>query len=87
MVKNMHHMVLITYLVTEKQHGLIAKYILDGINENSKNQYEIDPVNSDYFKTDVKRPKYSVLSIKKIKEQFDIEIRQYYADKYMNVSW
>ena len=62
-----------------------AKYILDGINENSKNQYEIDPVNSDYFKTDVKRPKYSVLSSKKIKEQFDIEIPtwQYYADKYI----
>ena len=62
-----------------------AKYILDGINKNSKNQYEINAVNSDYFKTDVKRPKYSVLSSKKIKEQFDIEIPtwQYYADKYI----
>ena len=62
-----------------------AKYVLDGINENSKTQYNIKSINSDYFKTDVKRPKYSVLSSKKITEQFDIEIPswQYYADKYI----
>ena len=62
-----------------------AKYVLGGINENSNYQSEIKSVNSDYFKSDVKRPKYSVLSSKKITEQFDIKIPswQYYADKYI----
>ncbi len=62
-----------------------AKYVLDGINENSNYQSEIKSVNSDYFKSDVKRPRYSVLSSKKITEQFDIKIPswQYYADKYI----
>lgn len=62
-----------------------AKYILNGIYKNSNHQYDIHAVRSGDFKSIVKRPLHSVLSSKKIKEQFDIEIPtwQYYADKYI----
>ena len=62
-----------------------AKYILDGIYDKSKNQYEIKAVKSSNFKSNVKRPQHSVLSNKKIIKQFDIKIPswQYYADKYI----
>ena len=62
-----------------------AKYILDGIHKKSKQQYDIKALKSDNFKSNVKRPQYSVLSNKKITRQFDIKIPswQYYADKYI----
>ena len=62
-----------------------AKYILDGIHKKSKHQYDIKALKSDNFKSNVKRPQYSVLSNKKITKQFDIKIPswQYYADKYI----
>jgi len=42
-------------------------------------------VKSNHFKSNVNRPKYSVLSNQKIIKQFDIKIPswQYYADKYI----
>ena len=62
-----------------------AKYILDGIYKKSDHQYVIKALKSDNFKSNVKRPQYSVMSNKKIAQQFDIEIPswQYYADKYI----
>ncbi len=62
-----------------------AKYILDGIHKISEHQYDIKAVKSDHFKSNVKRPQYTVLSNNKITEQFDIEIPSwhYYADKYI----
>ena len=62
-----------------------AKYILDGIYNKSKNEYEIKAVKSNNFKSNVKRPQYSVLSNNKIIKQFDIKIPSwhYYADKYI----
>ena len=62
-----------------------AKYIIDGIYDKSKILYEIKAVKSSIFKSNVKRPQYSVLSNKKIIKQFDIKIPswQYYADKYI----
>ena len=64
-----------------------AKYILDGIHKKSKHQYDIKALKSDNFKSNVKRPQYSVLSNKKITRQFDIKIPswQYYADKYIEL--
>jgi len=62
-----------------------AKYILDGIYDKFKIPYELKAVKSNHFKSNVNRPKYSVLSNQKIIKQFDIKIPswQYYADKYI----
>jgi len=64
-----------------------AKYILDGIHKKTKHQYDIKALKSDNFKSNVKRPQYSVLSNKRIARQFDIKIPswQYYADKYIEL--
>lgn len=62
-----------------------ATYILDGINDKLKTSFDLKPVKSNHFKSNVNRPKYSVLSNKKIIKQFDIQIPswQYYADRYI----
>ena len=62
-----------------------AKYILDGIHNKFKTSCDLRPVKSNHFKSNVNRPKYSVLSNQKIIKQFDIQIPswQYYADRYI----
>jgi len=62
-----------------------AKYILDGVYDKFKIPCNLKAVKSNHFKSNVNRPKYSVLSNQKIIKQFDIKIPswQYYADKYI----